>query len=136
MVQTPEMWYCLSMEIPTQSFAFSAQDQPLVAANALVEEAMRYATTTAGARAENLQHAIACFQEALRAFTQADYPLQWALIQNNLGSAFRAQQAGDRAENLRHAAACCEAALRVFSEADHPQQWAATQNSLGATYAE
>ena len=72
----------------------------------------------------------------MRVYTEADFPIDWAMTQNNLGNAYRNQPTGDRGENLRRAIACYEAALRVYTEADFPTAWAMTQNNLGAAYAD
>ncbi|MBM4466986.1 MAG: hypothetical protein FJ014_15775, partial [Chloroflexi bacterium] len=45
--------------------------------------------TPAGNRAENLEGAIAAYRAALEVRTRADFPVQWATTQNNLGTALR-----------------------------------------------
>ena len=40
-----------------------------------------------GDRAENLEEAIACYERALEVYTRADFPVEWAANQNNLGTA-------------------------------------------------
>src|SRR5262249_35824387 len=67
-------------------------------------------------RATNVRQAIACYEAALRVYTEAAFPVQWAQTQNNLGNAYRDLPRGDRAANLRQAIACYEAALRVRTE--------------------
>ena len=42
-----------------------------------------------GDRGENLRRAIACYESALRVRTEADFPSDWAMTQNNLGLALR-----------------------------------------------
>ena len=66
-----------------------------------------------GNQSEHLRRAIACYEAALRVYTEADYPADWARTQNNLGNAYRNFPSGDRSEHLRRAIACYEAALRV-----------------------
>ncbi|MGA2596621.1 MAG: hypothetical protein ABSH09_06460 [Bryobacteraceae bacterium] len=83
-----------------------------------------------GDRAANLGKAIGCYQAALRVRTEADFPQDWAMTQNNLGNAWSDLPTGDRAANLGKAIGCYEAALRVYTEADFPQDWAMTQNNL------
>jgi hypothetical protein len=41
-----------------------------------------------GNRGENLGRAIACYEAALRVYAKADFPLDWAMTQNNLGTAY------------------------------------------------
>lgn len=45
--------------------------------------------TPIGDRAANLRRAIACYESALRVYTEADFPSAWAMTQNNLGLALR-----------------------------------------------
>lgn len=87
-------------------------------------------------RGANLARAIACYEAALRVYTERDFRVKWATIQNNLGIAYRNLPTGDRGANLAQAIAYYEAALRVRIERDFPMQWAQTQNNLGNTYAE
>ena len=87
-----------------------------------------------GNRAANLAKAISCHEAALRVRTEADFPQDWAVTQNNLGNAWTDLPTGDRAANLAKAISYYEAALRVRIEADFPQDWAVTQNNLGNTW--
>ncbi len=89
-----------------------------------------------GNRAENLLRAIACYERALRVYTEADFPEDWAGTHNNLGNAYADLPTGNRVENLRRAIACYETALQVFTEADFPQHWAMAENNLGIAYAD
>jgi tetratricopeptide (TPR) repeat protein len=95
-----------------------------------------YRDLPTGDRADNLRRAIACYEAALRVYSEGDYPADWAMTQNNLGNAYSDLPTGDRADNLRRAIACYEAALRVRTEGDYPAQWAMTQNNLGAAYSD
>ena len=60
--------------------------------------------------------------------------MEWAMTQNNLGTAWSESAIGDRGENLRHAIECYEAALEVRTRERCPIEWAMTQNNLGAAY--
>ena len=82
----------------------------------------------------NLRRAIACYEAALRVYTEADFPSDLAGTQGNLGNAYAKLPTGDRGDNLRRAIACYEAALRVYTEADFPSDWARTQIYLGIAY--
>jgi hypothetical protein len=46
-----------------------------------------YSDKITGKRAENIDMAIACYQQALEVYTRQDFPEDWAMTQNNLGSA-------------------------------------------------
>jgi tetratricopeptide (TPR) repeat protein len=84
-----------------------------------------------GNRSANLEKAIAGYEAALRVYTEADFPQDWAITQNNLGIVWSDLPTGNRSTNLEKALACYEAALRVRTEADFPRDWAATQINLG-----
>ncbi|RZU29086.1 tetratricopeptide repeat protein [Edaphobacter modestus] len=100
-------------------------------AQALLYFGMELQQASLGNRESNLRQAIACYEAALRVYTETDFPQAWAFTQNNLGIAWSGLPSGNRESNLRQAIACYEAALRVYSETDFPQDWAATQNNLG-----
>ena len=87
-------------------------------------------------KAENLEKAIACYQQALLVRTQSDFPLDWAGTQNNLGVAYSNRIKEDKAENLEKAIACYQQALLVRTQSDFPLDWAMTQNNLGVAYRE
>ncbi len=75
-------------------------------------------------------------EQALVGLSERDFPTDWAMTQNNLGTAYNDLPTGDRAHNLQQAIACYEAALRVYTERDFPTDWAATQNNLGTAYSD
>jgi tetratricopeptide (TPR) repeat protein len=87
-----------------------------------------------GDRTANLRQAIECFEAALRVLTEQDFPQDWAMTQNNLGTAWAELPTGDRDANLRRSIECYEAALRVYTEQAFPQDWAMTQNNLGVAW--
>ena len=58
----------------------------------------------------------------MRVYTEANFPIDWAMTQNNLGAAYADLPTGDRGKSLRRAIACYEAALRVYTEADFPDR--------------
>jgi tetratricopeptide (TPR) repeat protein len=103
-------------------------------AAALVSLGVELASATLGNRSINLRRAIACYEAALRVYTESDLPAEWAMTRNNLGIACSNLPTGDRGENLRRAIACYEAALRVYTQSGFPVAWATTQNNLGNAY--
>ena len=66
--------------------------------------------------------------------TREAFPQDWAMTQNNLGTAYRDRIQGSRAENLEAAIKAFEAALTVRTREAFPQDWARTQNNLGIAY--
>jgi tetratricopeptide (TPR) repeat protein len=81
-----------------------------------------YLSLPTGDRADNLQRAIACYQEALRFYTPEAAPLDYAMTQNNLGNVY--------ADLGRHADA--EAAYRQAIDLDPDD--ADYHNNLGNVY--
>jgi tetratricopeptide (TPR) repeat protein len=78
--------------------------------------------------------AIGHYNEALKIYTETEFPMDWAMTQNNLGNAYSELPTGDRGENLEKAIRCYEAALKIYTETEFPMQWAGTQNNLGNAY--
>jgi tetratricopeptide (TPR) repeat protein len=85
-------------------------------------------------RGTSLQKSIACYEAALRIYTERESPRYWAGVQNSLGRAWSGLSTGDRTANLGKAIACFEAALRVRTEQKFPQNWAVLQNNLGGAW--
>ena len=71
-------------------------------------------------KGENIEKAIACYQQALLVYTREDFPLLWAMTQNNLGNVYCDRIKEDKAENLEKAIACYQQALLVFTREDFP----------------
>jgi tetratricopeptide (TPR) repeat protein len=60
--------------------------------------------------------------------------MDWAMTQNNLGSAYIYRIRGDKAQNIEAAIAAYQQALLVRTQTDFPMDWAMTQNNLGIAY--
>jgi CHAT domain-containing protein/glutaminase len=89
-----------------------------------------------GSRAENLEDAIAAYQQALTVFTQTTMPIDWATTLVNLAIAYRNRIRGDWAQNLEDAIAAYQQALTVFTPTNMPALWANTMNNLANAYAD
>lgn len=89
-----------------------------------------------GDRDQNLRLTIACNEAAMRVYSEAGYPHEWAATQNNLGVAYRNLPSGHRDQNLLHAISCYKSAMRVYTEQTFPEGWAAAQNNLALAYSE
>ena len=78
------------------------------------------------------RRAVETYKECLAVLTEEEAPLEWALIQKNLGSILQsiAERSGDN-EVLGEAADAFRAALKVLTRNDDPMDWAAVQNRLG-----
>lgn len=82
--------------------------------------------------AARLGDAIAAYQRALRVFDAPRYPVEYAILQSNLATAFLSMPPDDKAP-LREALAvqAFEEGLKVVSLIDHPVEYAMLQNNLG-----
>ncbi len=89
--------------------------------------------TLAGWGMMPIQPAISAYQRALRTFDRAAYPKEFAILQNNLATAFLSMPFTDEAGKLREALAvqAFEEGLKVVSLLDHPVEYAMLQNNLG-----
>ncbi|NJP11341.1 MAG: tetratricopeptide repeat protein, partial [Leptolyngbyaceae cyanobacterium RU_5_1] len=82
----------------------------------------------------SLEQAVQVYEQALSKTSSQNHPQTYAMIQNNLGSAFGdLAQYREPAENLRKSVLAYETALRYRSLNDDPARYAATQNNLGTT---
>jgi hypothetical protein len=86
-------------------------------------------------RAASLNKGIEAFEAAITIYTKDAYPLDWARVQSNLGSAWLVVSTGSKAQNLKQAIDACQAALSVYTEAANPAEWGTTQFNLGRAWA-
>lgn len=77
--------------------------------------------------------AISAYQRALRVFDRARFPKEYAILQNNLATAFLSIPFTDERAKMREALAvqAFEDGLRVVNLIDHPAEYAMLQNNLG-----
>ena len=94
-----------------------------------------HAQNPRGERADNLEAAIAHYQQALEVYTRQAFPEDWAITQHNLGLAYASRIRGERADNLEAAIAHYQQALEVRTRQAFPEDWAITQRNLGLAYA-
>ena len=75
---------------------------------------------------------MAAYEAALVYYTAERAPLDYAMTQNNLATAYRnLAEIEDRENNLRRAVAAYEAALVYYTAERAPLDYAMTQNNLG-----
>jgi tetratricopeptide (TPR) repeat protein len=96
--------------------------------------AAAYGSRIRGERADNLERAIAHYQEALTVRAREAFPEQWAQTQNNLANAYGERIRGERADNLERAIAHACAACEVYTREAFPSAWAGTQHNLANAY--
>jgi tetratricopeptide (TPR) repeat protein len=89
--------------------------------------------TLAGMGLGPIQTAISAYQRALRTFDKAAFPKEYAILQNNLATAFLSIPFTDQTGKLREALAvqAFEEGLKVVTLIDHPVEYAMLQNNLG-----
>jgi tetratricopeptide (TPR) repeat protein len=87
----------------------------------------------AGAGRARITDAIAAYQRALRTFDRAHFPQEFAILQNNLATAFLSIPFTDERSKMREALAvqAFEEGLKVVNLIDHPAEYAMLQNNLG-----
>jgi len=95
-----------------------------------------YRNRIRGDGAENIENAIEHCQNALKVYTQKDFPADWAVIQNTLAASYFNRVRGDRAENIEKAIEHYQQALKVHTQKDFPANWAMTENNLAAAYSD
>ncbi|MGA2408948.1 MAG: tetratricopeptide repeat protein, partial [Candidatus Binataceae bacterium] len=81
---------------------------------------------------DDLQKAVAAYQNALQVYNRTSAPLDWAMTENNLGNALK--DLGEResgTDDLQKAVAAYQAALQERTRDRVPLEWAATENNLG-----
>ncbi|WP_295558106.1 hypothetical protein [uncultured Hyphomicrobium sp.] len=87
----------------------------------------------AGAGKARITDAISAYQRALRTFDRSRFPKEYAILQNNLATAFLSIPFTDERAKMREALAvqAFEDGLKVVSLIDHPAEYAMLQNNLG-----
>jgi tetratricopeptide (TPR) repeat protein len=77
--------------------------------------------------------AISAYQRALRTFDRVKFPAEFAILQNNLATAFLSIPFTDERAKMREALAvqAFEEGLKVVNLVDHPAEYAMLQNNLG-----
>ncbi|MBI3898435.1 MAG: tetratricopeptide repeat protein [Gammaproteobacteria bacterium] len=79
-----------------------------------------------------LTQAISVFQQALELLSRERVPVQWAMIQNDLGNVLCTLGERERdTANLEAAVTVYRLALQVYTREHVPLDWAMTQNNLG-----
>jgi tetratricopeptide (TPR) repeat protein len=87
----------------------------------------------AGAGHGRVTDAIGAYQRALRTFDRERYPQEFAILQNNLATAFLSIRFADERSKMCEALAVLafEEGLKVVNLIDHPSEYAMLQNNLG-----
>lgn len=80
-----------------------------------------------------IQDSIAAYQRSLRTFDAEKHPAEFAILQNNLATAFMSIPFSDERSKMREALAvqAFEEGLKVVNIIDYPNEFAMLQNNLG-----
>jgi tetratricopeptide (TPR) repeat protein len=80
-----------------------------------------------------ITEAIDLYQRALRTFNKNEFPAEYAILHNNLATAFLSMPMSDERGKMREALAVqsFESALEVVTLEDSPNEYAMLQNNLG-----
>jgi len=81
-----------------------------------------------------VEKAIQMCRSALEIFTREAYPVEWALIQNNLGNNYIYRIRGKRADNIERAISALQSALQIWTHEKFPEKWAYAQDNLGLAF--
>lgn len=89
-------------------------------------------TLAATGRAK-IADAIGAYLRALRTFTRDQHPAEFAILHNNLATAYLSLPSTEPSGKMREALAVqsFEEALKVVTRVDHPVEYAMLQNNLG-----
>jgi tetratricopeptide (TPR) repeat protein len=87
----------------------------------------------AGVHRARITDAISAYQRSLRTFDRERFPREFAILQNNLATAFLSIPLTDERARMREALAvqAFEEGLKIVSLVDHPAEYAMLQNNLG-----
>ena len=84
----------------------------------------------AGDRVLSLWEAIKCFEEPLRFRTLHVAPLEYARVQEDLGTACGALRTGDVAANIQTGISCFHEPLRIWTPEERPLDYGRLQRYL------
>lgn len=85
--------------------------------------------------AEDIERAIAAFQEALSGLKRETDPAAWAAASVRLGREYLRRIRGARSDNLEQAIGYFRAALDIIVRAEYPREWASVSGDLGLALA-
>ncbi len=116
------------------STIFSRTAKPVIWATIMMNLGTAYLYRICGDRAENLEQAVHCHQQALEVNTRRALPVDWAQTIMNLGNAYFYRVRGERSENLEQAIHCHQQALEVRTRDAMPIAWSNSMQNLGLAY--
>ena len=112
------------------------QAMPVEWATTMMNLGNAYGDRIRGDRADNIEHAIRSYEQALEVMTRQAMPVDWAKTVNNLGVAYSDRIRGDRADNIEEAIRSYEQALEVHRPELLPNDCRRTARNLGNLYFE
>ncbi len=86
-------------------------------------------------KAEYINRAIKAYQNALKMYIEEQFPVDYAMIQNNIGNAYVTMaEVEDTAQNCKKSIKAYQNALKIYTEKQFPIQYVMTQNNIGNAY--
>ncbi len=93
-----------------------------------------YCDRTIGDKAENLETAIAYYEQALQVRTFDRFSYDWAMTQHDLGLAYKNRIRGEKAVNLEKAKTCFQNVLKVYTKESNPFECFNTAQTLSSLH--
>lgn len=123
-----EAVHCLRSALPVLQTLGNAEE----AAEAEMNEGLTLQGLAMTGRAQ-FPDAVRKYHSALRVFTAAKFPREYAILHNNLATAYLSMTMGDESSRMREALAVqsYESALCAIALDTHPAEYAMLQNNLG-----
>lgn len=126
-----------TVELCHRALALTARENdPQLWADVQFRLAKALSQDPSGEQAENLERAIAHYQQVLEVRSRDAFPEEWAAVQDRLAIAYSDRIRGERGDNLEQVIHHFEQALEVWTRETIPEDWAAIQNSLAIAYSE
>ncbi len=96
--------------------------------------AIAYNDRILGDKEENIEQAIEHYIQALKVRMYENFPVDWAITQNNLASAYSYHIRGNKAEDIERAIKHYQNALKIFKLVSMPSDFRKTQRFVGDLY--
>jgi CHAT domain-containing protein len=87
-----------------------------------------------GNHAQNVELALAAYQNALQIITKQAMPVEWAMIMANVGNAYHERASGDYEANQAMALQAYENAQEIITRVTDPSKWALLRSNVANLY--
>ena len=110
------------------------QDQKIFVASILIDFGNLIQGFPLGEHWLNSEFSIVAYKLALQVYTRETFPHDWAVVHNNLASAYQNRLQGDRTSNIEQAVHYGHLSLQVFTYDKFPEQWSGVYDNLANAY--